>query len=131
LLHINLLPLPEMCCGNLPQYNRQSLLLQTGNPYSFDRGFITPKRIRQGTDIYTVPTSQSVFTTAALTELERPLDSAPPGDIWQQNVQKCGPLVLPIQSLQSPPSSQRDFTRSTSQRSPTRNSNSATTVIAG
>jgi hypothetical protein len=25
------------------------------------------------------------------------LDSAPPGDIWRQNVQKCGPLVLPTQ----------------------------------
>jgi hypothetical protein len=25
------------------------------------------------------------------------MDSAPPGDIWRQNVQKCGPLVLHTQ----------------------------------
>jgi hypothetical protein len=36
-----------------------------------------------------------------------------------------------LQSLQPPTSSQRDFARSTSQRSPTRSRNSATTVIAG
>jgi hypothetical protein len=65
--------------------------------YSFDRGLFTPEGIRHGTNIYTVPTSQSAFTTAPLTELERPLDSAPPGDIWRQNVQKCGPLELPTQ----------------------------------
>jgi hypothetical protein len=29
-----------------PTIQQAILLLQTGNPYSFDRGFITPKRIR-------------------------------------------------------------------------------------
>jgi hypothetical protein len=55
------------------QSNSQSLLLQTDS--------LTPKGIWQSTDISTVPASQSAFTTAALTQLERPLDSAPPTDI--------------------------------------------------